>query len=244
MYIYRRMGLMTEKEIVTLGKNNPGTFLDAAVQFQQVMMVYESAIKEMVTKLEILEHEFRVKGEHVPIKSVESRVKSPLSIARKLQKNGYDITLDNIKDQLHDVAGVRIICPYITDVYTVADILSNQKDVRVVETKDYIKNPKKSGYRSLHLIAQMPVHLANKTEIVLLELQFRTISMDSWATLEHEIRYKSPENQISSELARRLKSCADVMAMADEEMENIAQQLEPRNKTQLEKLDLIAYDMQ
>ncbi len=234
---------MTEKDIVAIGDNAHSTILDAAVQFQQVMMVYESATKEMVTKLEILKHEFKVKGVHIPIKTVESRVKSPLSIARKLQKNGYDITFENITGNLHDVAGVRIICPYITDVYTVAEILSNQKDIRVMQIKDYIKNPKDSGYRSLHMIIQMPVHLADRAEIVKLELQIRTISMDSWATLEHEIRYKSPDSHISDELARRLKSCADVMAMADEEMEEISGQLEFKEKSQLERLDLLVGDL-
>lgn len=235
---------MTEKDIILHNSNGPVSLLDAAVQFQQVMMVYEGAIKEMVTKLEILKHEFLVKGVHVPIKSIESRVKSPLSIARKLQRNGLEITLENITSSLHDVAGVRVICPYIADVYTVAEILSSQKDIRVIQVKDYIKNPKKSGYRSLHMITQMPVHLADTTEIVKVEMQIRTITMDSWATLEHEIRYKSPDNQISEDLAERLKSCADIMAMADEEMEAIAKQLQPRDKSQLEKLDLVVYNLQ
>lgn len=232
---------MAEKNLILQKSKEPASLLDAAVQFQQVMMVYEGAIKEMVTKLEILKHEFLVKGAHVPIKSVESRLKSPLSIARKLQKNGLEITLENITSSLHDVAGVRVICPYIADVYTVAEILSTQKDIRVLQVKDYIKNPKESGYRSLHMIVQMPVHLADGTEIVKVEMQIRTITMDSWATLEHEIRYKSPDSQISDELAERLKSCADVMAMADEEMEAIARQLQPRDKSQLEKLDLLVY---
>ncbi len=236
-----------DKEAQPLAGRNDGRnpilngALETAVQFQQLMMLYESAIRQITTKLEILKHEFYVKGLHEPIDSVRSRVKSPVSIARKLQRRNLELTFRNITDEIHDVAGVRVICPYISDVYTVARLLENQSDLTVLETRDYIQRPKESGYRSLHLIAEVPVCLSDATENVKAELQLRTISMDSWATLEHELRYKSPEAaSIPPEVADDLHACAEKMHEADMEMERIARLVTP-GKYEYDRLDIMKY---
>jgi putative GTP pyrophosphokinase len=202
----------------------PQSLISAALRFQELMLVYDSGIRQMVTKLETWKKEITIKGQHVPIESLQSRLKRPESIAKKLRKNGFSVTLDSMKENLHDIAGIRVICPYISDIYTVRDMVVSQPDIHLLEEKDYVKNPKDNGYRSLHLIVETDICMSESIERVKLEIQLRTLSMDSWAALEHKMRYKSRE-EVPDDIDRRLKACAEVMALADREMEGIAEQL-------------------
>lgn len=153
-------------------------FYKMAFQFQEIMMIYESAIKQIETKLEILNKEYKVTGRRNPIETVKSRIKSPESIANKLIKRNLPVTFESMTANLHDIAGVRVICPYISDIYTVRDILLKQPDIKEIEEKDYIASPKDSGYRSLHVVVETPVYLSNTEHHIKVEIQLRTIAMD------------------------------------------------------------------
>ncbi|MCR4791047.1 MAG: GTP pyrophosphokinase family protein [Treponemataceae bacterium] len=192
-----------------------------AFQFQQIMMIYESAIQQIETKLEILNKENKVMGRRNPIETIKSRVKTPESIAKKLEKKGLPVTFESMMNNLNDIAGVRVICPYISDIYKVRDTLLKQPDIKLIEEKDYIENPKDSGYRSLHVIIEIPVYLSETTHIVRVEIQFRTIAMDFWASLEHEIHYKTID-KVPESVRRELFRVAETIAMTDREMEEIA----------------------
>ena len=205
--------------------NNPDNFYKMAFEFQQIMMVYESAIKQIETKLDILNKENKVSGRRNPIETVKSRVKSPQSIAGKLEKRHLPVTFDSMVENLHDIAGVRVICPYISDIYSVRDMLLKQPDITLLEEKDYIKNPKESGYRSLHLVIEVPVYLSTTTHHVKVEIQLRTIAMDFWACLEHELHYKTTTN-VPESIRRELFRVAETIAMTDREMEEIAIELQ------------------
>jgi putative GTP pyrophosphokinase len=205
--------------------NNPDNFYKMAFEFQQIMMVYESAIKQIETKLDILNKENKVSGRRNPIETVKSRVKTPQSIAGKLEKRHLPVTFESMVENLHDIAGVRVICPYISDIYSVRDMLLKQPDITLLEEKDYIKNPKESGYRSLHLVIEVPVYLSTTTHHVKVEIQLRTIAMDFWACLEHELHYKTTTN-VPESIRRELFRVAETIAMTDREMEEIAIELQ------------------
>lgn len=195
--------------------------------FVQQQQLYNAAIKEIRTKLEILDEEFKVKYDHNPIHHIEYRLKSPDSIVHKLRKKKHEISLTSIRENLTDVAGVRVICNYIDDIYLIAGLLKGQDDIRLMEWRDYIKNPKSNGYRSLHLIVEVPIFLAEKKEHVLVEIQIRTIAMDFWASLEHQLKYKSRE-AVSDELHQRLKDCALSITKLDKEMQAIYKELQQK----------------
>ncbi len=205
--------------------SNPDNFYKMAFEFQQIMMVYESAIKQIETKLDILNKENKVSGRRNPIETVKSRIKSPQSIASKLEKKKLPVTFDSMVENLHDIAGVRVICPYISDIYSVRDMLLKQPDITLLEEKDYIKQPKESGYRSLHLVVQIPVYLSESTHNVKVEIQLRTIAMDFWACLEHELHYKTTTN-VPESVRRELFRVAETIATTDREMEEIAIELQ------------------
>ena len=190
--------------------------------FRAMQQLYQSAIKEITTKLEILDEEFQIRHDHNPIRNIESRLKSPQSIANKLERLGYPLSVNSAKQRLHDIAGVRVICNYIDDIYRMVRMIQTQDDLTTICTKDYIANPKPNGYRSYHLILSVPVFLADRTQKVPVELQLRTVAMDSWASLEHHIRYKSSTNATQS-LQRRLAKNADVLAAIDADMQDIYQ---------------------
>lgn len=200
-------------------------FYKLAFQFQEIMMVYESAIKQLETKLEILNKEYKVTGRRNPIETVKSRIKSPDSIAKKLEKKGLPVNFKAMTENLQDIAGVRVICPYISDIYNVKDMLLKQPDIKLVEEKDYIATPKESGYRSLHIVVEIPVYLSQTEHQVKVEVQLRTIAMDFWASLEHELRYKTA-TKIPVSIRRELQRCAETIAMTDREMEEIAIELQ------------------
>ncbi len=204
---------------------NVNDFYKMAFEFQQLMVIYESAIKQVVTKLEILNKEYKVSGRRNPIETIKSRIKSPESIAEKLEKRNLPFTFRSMIKNLTDVAGVRVICPYISDIYTIKNILLKQPDIQLLKEKDYIKNPKETGYRSLHLVVETTVYLSDAEHKVPVEIQLRTIAMDFWASLEHELRYKK-ESNVSQSIRRELLRCAETIAMTDREMEEIAIELQ------------------
>ena len=203
----------------------PGDFYKMAFQFQQIMMVYESAIKQIETKLDILNKESSVNRTRNPISTVKSRIKSPESIAKKLEKKGLPVTFDSMMKNLNDIAGVRVICPYISDIYSVRDMLLKQPDLTLIKQNDYIDNPKESGYRSLHLVMEIPVYLSKTEHNVRVEIQLRTIAMDFWASLEHQLRYKNIA-KVPDSVRRELFRVAETIAMTDREMEEIAIELQ------------------
>lgn len=201
---------------------NPDDFYKMAFQFQKIMMIYESAIKQIETKLDILNKENKVSRKRNPIETIKSRIKSPDSIAKKLEKKHLPVTFESMMTNLNDIAGVRVICPYISDIYSVREMLLKQPDITLIQESDYISEPKQSGYRSLHLVIEVPVYLSKTEHNVRVEIQLRTIAMDSWASLEHEMKYKhnikNPER-----IGRELKRCADQLASCDVQMQTIRQ---------------------
>lgn len=199
--------------------------MEQMVKFLELEHLYESAIREVKTKLEILDGEFRTKYAYNPIHHIEDRLKSPESILEKIQRKGIPFNVESIRANINDFAGVRVICNYIDDIYTVADLLTAQDDVTLLKRKDYISSPKPNGYRSLHLVIETPVYLSDKKELVHVEVQIRTIAMDFWASLEHELKYKA-DNEVSAELADRLKECAETIAATDLEMQHIYKTLQ------------------
>ncbi len=203
---------------------NPSDFIDVAMQFQQLLMLYESAIKEIKTRFEILEDEFAAKHERKPISTISSRIKEPMSIAEKLQRKGLAITIDNMITKLYDIAGIRITCPFISDVYHILQMLEKQSDIEVIEVKDYIKNPKKSGYRSLHVIVNVGVNFSDEKREIPVEIQIRTIAMDFWASLEHQLHYKK-DYAMPQNVDEELRSIADTISKTDERMQNLAKNL-------------------
>lgn len=186
------------------------------------MMMYRCAIREVQTKLEVLDDEFSVEYNRNPISFIKTRIKKPVSIYNKLQKLGYDFTIENIQ-QLNDVAGVRIVCAFIDDIYTIADLITQQDDIKVIKIKDYIKNPKPNGYRSYHMIVEIPVFFAKGKTPMRVELQIRTNGMDFWATLEHQLRYKKGIEEMPGfeEISKELMHSAQVIIEADNEMQEI-----------------------
>ena len=203
----------------------PDDFYKMAFQFQQIMMIYESAIKQVETKLEILNKENKVSRKRNPIETIKSRIKSPESIAKKLEKKNLPVTFESMMENLNDIAGVRVICPYISDIYTVRDMLLKQPDMKLLIQNDYIENPKESGYRSLHLVVEIPVYLSKTAHKVKVEIQLRTIAMDFWASLEHQLRYKTT-TKVPDSVRRELFRVAETIAMTDREMEEIAIELQ------------------
>ena len=197
-------------------------------EFMAVQQLYSAAIKQIRTKFEILDDEFSVKYNYNPIHQIESRLKKPKSIIEKLKRKGFEVSLKSIRENLFDVAGIRVICNYVDDIYRIADLLTKQDDITLIRTKDYIEHPKENGYRSLHLIVSIPIFLAESTENVMAEIQIRTIAMNLWASLEHELKYKS-EDDVSEELKIRLKNNADTIAKVDMEMQSIFRELKQKN---------------
>ncbi|MDE5781176.1 MAG: GTP pyrophosphokinase family protein [Lachnospiraceae bacterium] len=204
--------------------DTPDEFTDAAGKFSEMMCWYDCAIKEIRTKLEVLNEEFKAKKSRNPIESIRTRVKTPMSIYEKMERRGYEITLDSIMGELHDIAGVRVICPFIDDIYMVSEMITRQDDITVLERKDYIKHPKPNGYRSLHLVLQIPVFLSTGKRPIKVEVQIRTMAMDFWASLEHQIHYKKfKEDKV--EIVEQLLDCATVIYETDLKMQSIHKEL-------------------
>ena len=203
-----------------LAENSQQAVMEQMYKFIELEHLYDSSIREVKTKLEILDSEFRAKYSYNPIHHIEDRLKSPESMFKKLQRRNLPFTVEAVRENLFDIAGVRVICNYIEDIYQVADLLTAQDDVTLIKRKDYIANPKANGYRSLHLVIETPVYLSEKKELVNVEVQIRTIAMDFWASLEHELKYKT-DTEVSAELAEQLRVCAETIAQTDLKMQQI-----------------------
>lgn len=188
----------------------------------RVNHLYSSALKTAVTQMEILDEEFAALYDHSPIHHIEHRIKTLPSIIEKLHRRGYEVNIENIYSHIYDVAGVRVICNYLDDISYLRSLLTRNESFRVLQEVDYIKNPKPSGYRSLHLIVEVPLMISEGTIKLPVEIQLRTIAMDMWASLEHELRYKS-DRQWSNHDQDRLKLCSDAIFEIDREMQNIYQ---------------------
>ena len=196
--------------------------VDQITEFVNLMQVYEGAMYEISTKLEVLDEEFQVRFSHNPVHHIERRLKSISSILGKLERRELPKTVESIKDNLFDVAGVRVICNYRDDVYSVSNYLSARSDIQVLRIKDYIKNPKQNGYRSLHVIYAVPVFLSSGAHYTPVEVQFRTIAMDYWASLEHALRYKTDLPDVKlSEHSQTLLDCARSLQNIEVQMQNI-----------------------
>ena len=193
----------------------------------RVTHLYRSALKVAVTQMEILDEEFARMYDHSPIHHIEYRIKSLDSIVDKLRRRGYDVTIDNIYAHIQDLAGIRVICNYMDDIYYLRSLLTRFESFRVIREGDYIKEPKPSGYRSLHLVVNVPIVISEGTMVLPVEIQLRTIAMDMWASLEHELRYKS-DRKFTDEDAARLRLCSDAISEIDQEMQDIYQGQEPR----------------
>lgn len=200
------------------------TAYDSFFEFLQLQHLYNSAIDIVTTQLNILDNEFSVKFKRNPIHNIENRLKSPQSIIGKLKKKGLPLTTESAKKNLLDMAGIRVICYYVNDIYSIAELLTCHDEFVPIKIKDYIKYPKASGYRSYHMILNIPVYLSNSKQYAPVEIQIRTIAMDFWASLEHQLKYKT-NNTVSKELAEELRKCADTISQTDEKMQNIFNQL-------------------
>ena len=209
----------------------PEMWVDQARQFQQAMMRYTCAIREVKTKLEVLNDELSVKNQRNPIEMIKSRVKKPKSIVEKLQRRGFEISLESMEKNLDDVAGIRIICSFLDDIYEVADMLIRQDDVKVIAVKDYIQNPKPNGYRSYHMIIEIPVFFSDSKKPIRVEVQIRTIAMDFWASLDHQLKYKKYFIDDNGEISEELKQCAEVIAGTDVKMLEIRKKIEAQGVT-------------
>lgn len=185
--------------------------------WKTVMFLYSAAIKEVGTKLEILNDEFHHVHQYNPIEHIKTRIKTPESIVKKLKKNGHEITIENMIKYVNDIAGVRLICSFTSDIYKLAGMIGNQSDLKVLAIKDYIKNPKESGYKSYHMIVSVPIFLSDSVVDTKVEIQIRTIAMDFWASLEHKIYYKF-EGNAPDYISRDLKECAEMVSTLDDKM--------------------------
>ncbi len=205
-------------------------------EYQELMVMYQSAIREVTTKLAILNDELSLDNRKNPIQTVKSRIKRPQSIYNKLQRLEKEISIESIRTNLNDVAGLRVTCSFIDEVYKIAEMLTKQDDIILIEAKDYIKNPKPNGYRSYHLILEIPVFFSSSKQWVRLELQIRTVAMDFWASLEHDLRYKK-NIESSKDIEEDLKSCAETIALTDLKMMEIRNRIKDirEHKVQSEK---------
>lgn len=206
---------------------DPDQGLETLEKLDILLMRYESAIREVRTKLEILNDELSLLGYQNPITTIRSRRKSTVSIFEKLKRQGDELSLRSIQENLNDVAGIRVICGFIDDIYKVARMLAQQDDVKVIRIKDYIKNPKPNGYRSYHMIIEVPVFFSNEKLPIRVEVQIRTVAMDYWASLEHRMKYKH-DIENADEIMAELKECADTITATDIKMQAIREKIPHR----------------
>lgn len=211
--------------------------MSEVIDYKELMMMYTCAIKEIRTKFDVLNTEFNVRYQRNPINFIKTRIKRSSSIIEKLEKKGLPFTLKNIQENVKDVAGVRVICSYADDIYELAKTFVRQDDITLIEEKDYIANPKPNGYRSYHLIVKVPVFFSNQTRDMMVEVQIRTIAMDFWASLEHQLKYKQ-EVENEQEIIKELKECADVIAGTDARMLAIRKDIDA-NKSRPSEDDIL-----
>ena len=185
--------------------------------WKTVIFLYNAALKEVGTKLEILNDEFQHVHKYNPIEHIKTRIKTPESIVKKLKRNGHEVSIENMVRYINDIAGVRLICSFTSDIYRLAEMIGNQSDLKVMTIKDYIKNPKESGYKSYHMLVSVPIFLSDSVVDTKVEIQIRTIAMDFWASLEHKIYYKF-EGNAPDYISRDLRECAQMVSELDDKM--------------------------
>lgn len=218
----------------SVSQNLINTFRSSMENMQALMAQYRCAIMEVETKFKVLNEQFSLQHDRNPIETIKTRLKSPESIMEKMRRKNLEFSIESIEKNLFDVAGVRVICPFVDDIYMLSECLLRQDDIKLVRKKDYIESPKPNGYRSLHLIVEVPIFLQNEKKPMKVEVQLRTIAMDFWASLEHQLRYKKELSEdLLEELAFELKECASISASLDYRMEVIKNRIE---STQGEKL--------
>lgn len=211
---------MEETTVLNFIRNPDPKLLNTGKEYSELMMKYNCAMLEIKTKLDVLNSQLSLENDRNPFESISCRIKTPKSIVEKLQRKGYPLTVDSIEQNLNDVAGIRVICSFRDDIYTLSKRLCSQDDIRVIEIKDYIKSPKPNGYRSLHLILEVPIFLLDEKKYMRVEVQFRTIAMDFWASLEHKVKYKK-DILNSDEISFELKKCAEEISRIDTKMQDI-----------------------
>lgn len=211
-----------ENKIISMFDDEETLSKDNALTFHKLMAYYKCALMEVETKFNVLNEEYSLEYDRNPISNIKTRLKSPISIKEKLERNNYPVTTESIETNLNDVAGIRVICSFPEDVYTLANALLRQDDIQLITKKDYIKNPKENGYRSLHLIVAIPIFLSCEKRIMKVEIQLRTIAMDFWASLEHQLRYKK-DTEFSEDMMKELYACAKVSADLDMRMDKLRQ---------------------
>lgn len=207
---------------------------DPIDSWMEVQLLYSSALKEIGTKLEILNDEFQQVHQYNPIEHIKSRLKSSESIVKKLRKKGYESTIENMVEHVNDIAGIRVICSFTSDIYRVAEMISHQSDIKIISIKDYIRNPKPSGYKSYHMLVTVPIFLSDKIVHTKVEIQIRTVAMDFWASLEHKIHYKF-EGNAPEHIKKELAECAAMVSELDARMLSLNEEihhLEPQKETE------------
>ncbi|MBR3771027.1 MAG: GTP pyrophosphokinase family protein [Clostridium sp.] len=207
-------------------------YYDEAEEWKNTLFLYNSALREINTKLEILNDEFKLAHSYNPIEHITSRIKSPESIAKKIRHKNKELTVENIVKYVNDVAGIRVICSFTSDIYRLADAITNQNDVKVLKVKDYIMNPKENGYKSYHMIVSVPIFLTDNVINTKVEIQIRTIAMDFWASLEHKIYYKF-EGNAPERIRKDLRECADIIQYLDHKMMSLNSEIQSYNKNSL-----------
>lgn len=233
MYVERKPSLYIEelrsefKENINKFKNGDEAF-DKLVGFVELDHLYSSALKEISTKLDILDDNFNHIYKHNPIHHMERRVKEMTSLVKKLQRKGLTIDAETAKANILDIAGIRVVCNYLEDIYVIEKLLLKQEDVKLLKRKDYIEHPKENGYRSLHIVVSIPVFLADRVETTPVEIQIRTIGMDMWASLEHKIRYKNNTN--TEDYKDKLKECAVEISDVEAKMQTIHSEIQDKDK--------------
>ncbi|MDS3877926.1 GTP pyrophosphokinase [Staphylococcus hominis] len=233
MYVERKPSLYIEelrsefKENIDKFKNGDEAF-DKLVGFVELDHLYSSALKEINTKLDILDDNFNHIYKHNPIHHMERRVKEMTSLVKKLQRKGLTIDAETAKTNILDIAGIRVVCNYLEDIYVIEKLLLKQEDVKLLKRKDYIQHPKENGYRSLHIVVSIPVFLADRVEVTPVEIQIRTIGMDMWASLEHKIRYKNNTN--TEDYKDKLKECAVEISDVEAKMQTIHSEIQDKDK--------------
>ena len=210
---------------------------DDVASWEEVKLIYNSALKEIGTKLEILNDEFQHIHQYNPIEHIKTRIKKPESIVKKLKKNGYESTIENMVRYVNDIAGIRVICSFTSDIYRIAEMIINQNDIKVLSVKDYIISPKPSGYKSYHLIVTVPIFLSDRIVDAKVEIQIRTVAMDFWASLEHKIHYKF-EGNAPEHIKNELVECANMVSELDAKMLSLNEEIQAfAEKSQEEQKD-------
>ncbi|EUJ19004.1 GTP pyrophosphokinase [Listeria aquatica] len=194
--------------------------VDELKEWRNIMLMHRFALEEVNTKLKILNEEFQFLHDYNPMEHLKSRVKSLESIGAKLEKKGVDITPENAREHVHDIAGIRITCSFVSDIFKIEEMIKHQDDLKILRVKDYVTYPKESGYRSLHMLCEVPIFLTNRSEKIMVEIQIRTVAMDFWASLEHKIYYKY-QDEAPEYLTNELREAADIVTQLDEKMKNL-----------------------